>query len=289
MLVAAKEVEESICRVAQMGRAAGMHLMIATQRPSADVITGLMKANIPTRIAFAVASSWSPGSSWTTPGRRNWWARGTCSGSPWVPASPCGCRGASSPMRRWPPWWARQENATPSTTTRSWPRSSSTPPRPRRRKAQRRGPPPTPSPAGEGEEDQDELFPAGVDVILELGQASVSLLQRRLKLGYARAARLMDQMEEKGIVGLGGPSPGRSSSPRSSGSRCRAGEPLAQDNPPVEEEILSFDPISQQYEKPTQRRAPRALRFFLLGREPCGACCQRERPCRPLKNLLQLV
>ena len=56
-------------------------------------------------------------------------------------------------------------------------------------------------PAGEGEEDQDELFPAGVDVILELGQASVSLLQRRLKLGYARAARLMDQMEEKGIVG----------------------------------------------------------------------------------------
>ena len=105
-------------------------------------------------------------------------------------------------------------------------------------------------PAGEGEEDQDELFPAGVDVILELGQASVSLLQRRLKLGYARAARLMDQMEEKGIVGPSeGAKPRQILITKEQWVQMQSGEPLAQDNPPVEEEILSFDPIPQQYEE----------------------------------------
>ena len=131
---------------------------------------------------------------------------------PWVPASPCGCRGCFiSDEEVAAVVGSVKENATPEYDDEVMAQIEQTPPRPRRRKAQRRGRRRRLPPPGRGEEDQDELFPAGVDVILELGQASVSLLQRRLKLGYARAARLMDQMEEKGIVGPSeGPSPDRS-------------------------------------------------------------------------------
>ncbi len=134
MLVAAKEVEESICRVAQMGRAAGMHLVIATQRPSADVITGLMKANIPSRIAFAVASTLESRIILDTTGAEKLVGKGDMLYFPLAPESPPGSRAVSSPTRRWPPWWTSSSRTAgrPSTRRRSSMRSSSTPPRRRR-------------------------------------------------------------------------------------------------------------------------------------------------------------
>ena len=232
MLVAAKEVEESICRVAQMGRAAGMHLIIATQRPSADVITGLMKANIPSRIAFAVASS--PG----VPHHPGHHRRGEAGGQgrhallpPGLRQAHRGCRAASSPTRRWPQWWTLSSRtaATPSYDDQVMPGDRAA----RRREGEgRQGRWAAPPPRTVGEE-YDELLDAAVEVVLETGQASVSMLQRRLKLGYARAARLVDQMEEKGDRGAlrGLQSPASCSSPRSSGRRCSTaraspGEPL---------------------------------------------------------------
>ena len=99
-------------------------------------------------------------------------------------------------------------------------------------------------------DDYDELLPAAIEVVVETGMASVSMLQRRLKLGYSRAARLVDQMEEKGIVGPSeGAKPRQILITKEQWVQMQSGEPLAQDNPPVEEEILSFDPIPQQYEE----------------------------------------
>ena len=205
MLVAAKEVEESICRVAQMGRAAGMHLIIATQRPSSDVITGLMKANIPSRIAFAVASSLESRIILDTTGAEKLVGKGDMLYAPLGIGKPMRVQGCmitdeevakvvefvkqnstenydSSVMKE-------VESNAEATGTKSGKGSSGS------------------SSGGnnasvEGSADEaDELLPAAIEIVVETGMASVSMLQRRLKLGYSRAARLVDQMEERGIVG----------------------------------------------------------------------------------------
>ena len=208
MLVAAKEVEESICRIAQMGRAAGIHLIIATQRPSADVITGLMKANIPSRIAFAVASAMESRIILDTQGAEKLVGRGDMLYAPIGNGKPKRVQGCfvSDPEVEAVATYVKSnfvsdydqqimeeiEKKAAQTGSKSAGATAA-----------------DPDPNCE-ELDGDEMLPAAVDVILETGQASVSMLQRRLKLGYARAARIVDEMEEKGIVG-----PFQGSKPRS--------------------------------------------------------------------------
>ena len=197
MLVAAKEVEESICRVAQMGRAAGVHLVIATQRPSADVITGLMKANIPSRIAFAVASSLESRIILDTTGAEKLVGKGDMLYAPLGAGKPQRVQGcfispeeidevvqfvkSSGEAQYSDEVIAKIEESIQEKDKNGAAKGSA-----------------VSEPTGD---DSDELLPAAVEVVLETGQASVSMLQRRLKLGYSRAARLVDQMEERGIVG----------------------------------------------------------------------------------------
>ena len=206
MLVAAKEVEESICRIAQMGRAAGIHLVIATQRPSADVITGLMKANIPSRIAFAVASAMESRIILDTQGAEKLVGKGDMLYAPIGAGKPLrvqGCFVSDTEVEAVATYV--KENFVTDYDQQVMEEIERKASQTGNGKATAADPEPNAD-----ELDGDEMLPAAVDVILETGQASVSMLQRRLKLGYARAARIVDEMEEKGIVG-----PFQGSKPRS--------------------------------------------------------------------------
>ena len=199
MMVAAKEVEDSICRIAQMGRASGVHLVIATQRPSADVITGLMKANIPSRIAFSVASAMESRIILDTQGAEKLVGKGDMLFAPIGNGKPLRVQGCfvSDPEVLAVTNYVKEHFVADYDQTVLADIE---------KKAQQTGKKSAPITAADPEPtmdelEGDELLPQAVDVVLETGQASVSMLQRRLKLGYARAARIVDEMEEKGIVG----------------------------------------------------------------------------------------
>ena len=197
MLVASKEVEESICRVAQMGRAAGMHLVIATQRPSADVITGLMKANIPSRIAFAVSSAMESRIILDQGGAEKLVGMGDMLYSPVGSGKPTRIQGAfvSDDERENVIQFIKEGAAQMEKNSeieefmnKSFDEKSAA------------------ESGSKGAKDDglagdfDEMLPQAVDVVMEFKTCSVSLIQRRVKVGYARAARIVDQMEELGIV-----------------------------------------------------------------------------------------
>ena len=200
MLVASKEVEESICRIAQMGRAAGMHLVIATQRPSADVITGLMKANIPSRIAFAVSSAMESRIILDQGGAEKLIGFGDMLYSPLGAGKPVRIQGSyvSDEEREEVIRFIKENN---SVETAGGGRNSEIEDymiqATKDKNSSEEKESSLDGPAG----DYDEMLPQAVDVVLEMGSCSVSMLQRRLKLGYSRAARIVDQMEELGVVG----------------------------------------------------------------------------------------
>ena len=180
MMVAPVEVEEAICRLAQMARAAGIHLIVATQRPSVDVITGLIKANIPSRIAFAVSSQVDSRTILDMGGAEKLLGRGDMLYHPIGVNKPVrvqGCYLADKEVRNIVDYL--KEQAKPEYCEIPTVNLETSP----------------------DMEPEDELFYKAANVFFENNTASVSLLQRRLRIGYTRAARLMDILEEKGIVG----------------------------------------------------------------------------------------
>jgi S-DNA-T family DNA segregation ATPase FtsK/SpoIIIE len=182
MMVAPGDVEDAICRLAQMARAAGIHMIIATQRPSVDVITGVIKANIPSRIAFAVSSQVDSRTILDSGGAEKLLGRGDML---YLPV------GASKPVRVQGAFLSDAEVERVVTYAKSQGEANYTVD--------------LTAPQGDGgngaEEELDELFYDAVNLVIDSQQASVSLLQRKLKVGYARAARLVDQMEDRGFVG----------------------------------------------------------------------------------------
>lgn len=182
MMVAANDVEDAICRLAQMARAAGIHLIIATQRPSVDVITGLIKANIPSRIAFGVSSNVDSRTILDMPGAEKLLGRGDMLFLP---------MGASKPIRVQGAFMSDQEVETIVQYVSSQGEAE----------YDESIVPEVDDTITEDQEPQDELYEQAVQIILEAKQASVSLLQRRMRVGYTRAARLIDAMEARGVIG----------------------------------------------------------------------------------------
>ena len=194
MSVARSEVENAIIRLAQMARAAGMHLIIATQRPSADVITGLMKDNIPSRIAFAVASAINSRIILDQSGAEKLLGKGDMLFNP---------LGANKPQRIQGCFVsdAEVEEVVAFVKQCGQPEYNQEIIDHMERSVQAAEEGGAGGGGGDDDDADDPVFDEAVEIVVSSGQASVSMLQRRLKLGYSRAARLVDQMEERGIVG----------------------------------------------------------------------------------------
>ncbi len=196
MMVAPSEVEDAICRLAQMARAAGMHLIIATQRPSVDVITGLIKANIPSRISFAVSSQIDSRTILDASGAEKLLGRGDMLFKPMGESKAMriqGCFVSDEEIEKVIGFLSKQQQANYDEQIME---------EIDRLKATEKGKGREAIDGDETEEEaNDPMLLKAIECVVEAGIASTSLLQRRLKLGYARAARIVDIMEQRGVVG----------------------------------------------------------------------------------------
>lgn len=189
MMVAAKDVEDAICRLAQMARAAGMHLVIATQRPSVDVITGIIKANIPSRIAFAVSSQVDSRTILDSMGAEKLLGKGDMLFYPSGASKATRVQGAfisDGDVEKIVDFLKKDGEAVYSDDIiESIEKANST----------------DKEIAENSEDDEaDEYLEEAIEAVIEIGSASASLIQRRFKVGYARAGRIIDQMEARGII-----------------------------------------------------------------------------------------
>ena len=184
MMVAPHDVEDAICRLAQMARAAGMHLIIATQRPSVNVITGVIKANIPSRISFAVSSQVDSRTILDMGGAEKLLGKGDMLYYPVGMQKPIrvkGCFITDKEIEHVVEYVKNQiiaeydEDIIEKITKKN-------------------------DDVENHEFEADELLPQAIEMVIDAGQASVSLIQRRLRVGYARAGRIIDQMDERGII-----------------------------------------------------------------------------------------
>ena len=189
MMVSSKEVEDSICRLAQKARAAGMHLVIATQRPSVDVITGIIKANIPSRISFAVSSQVDSRTILDMSGAEKLLGKGDMLFYPAGAAKPTRVQGAfisDKEVEKVVDFVKANGEATYNDDIlEQIEKANSTD-----KEIEEQ----------ENDDDTDPLLMEAIEVVVETGQASTSFIQRRFKVGYARAGRIIDQMEERGII-----------------------------------------------------------------------------------------
>ena len=189
MMVAAKDVEDAICRLAQKARAAGMHLVIATQRPSVDVITGLIKANVPSRIAFAVSSQVDSRTILDMVGAEKLLGKGDMLFAPAGASKPTRIQGAfvsDDEVEKIVDFIKANGTATYSEAILESIENSNKSDKELAEEAD--------------DDDTDPLLSEAMDVVVETGQASTSFIQRRFKVGYARAGRIIDQLEERGII-----------------------------------------------------------------------------------------